>query len=344
VTEGYANPGLSFDGTWHAWSDCSNGAVVTCRLAITRAGVPNTFDTSAAAVRLQASFENPGQWAHFSNRLAALDRDKNLYIVDAATREPDRVATSVTAFLWSADDALVFATDGAIQRFSNGQVTTLTALQGPVTRLYPSPDELTVAFAQDDVDGWRLLAVDSHSGAVTDYGHIGAIPERNVVHSTVPAFAIAWPQDQHYLAVSAVGSPFLLQVFDRDGRQVARHFFNEGYAGELVWSPNNSELAISTYSPDRSRHEVYVLDASQPGGDVRHLLKGCRVVWSPDGRFLALKREPHTEGAGIVEVATGAHWQLAGNRVLTPVAWGLDDASAVHTALEPPLGSNVLGK
>ncbi|MGE0058057.1 MAG: hypothetical protein AB7T32_08735 [Dehalococcoidia bacterium] len=349
VTEGYANPGLSFDGAWQAWSDCGSGGVnATCRLAVTGAGVANTFDTGAAAVRLQAPSANTALWAHAESLLAALDVEKTLYVIEAASRTPTVIATGVSAFAWTADDSLLFAADTpegpGLQRYTRGRITTLAALDTPVTRFYQAPDGMTVAFAQEHTDGWRLLSVDAATGALTDYGHIGAVPERNAVHTSAPQFAISWSQDQKYLAVSAVGSPFLLQVFEIGGNQVVRHFFDEGYAGELVWSPDNRQLAISTYSPDRSRHEVYVLDASASGGDVRHLLKGCRVVWSPDGLFLALKREPHTEGAGIVEVATGVHWQLAGSRVLTPVAWGADDASAVRRALEPMPGSSVLGK
>ena len=80
--------------------------------------------------------------------------------------------------------------------------------------------------------------------------------------------------------------------------------FAEGYPGEIKWRPDGGELAVSTYDPQRTRHEVYIVEPAT--GVARHLIPGCIIVWSPDGRFMAVHKD-HEHGIVVADVATGAY-------------------------------------
>jgi dipeptidyl aminopeptidase/acylaminoacyl peptidase len=125
---------------------------------------------------------------------------------------------------------------------------------------------------------------------------------------------------------------------------VSTFFFEEGYAGELAWSPDGTQLAISTYSLDRTQHEVYVMDISA-GSAPRHLLDGCKIVWSPDGQFVAVKREPHdATGVAAIRVETGFHWSLTTDPQFVPLSWGEDMEAALALAAKPVPYAVQLGK
>ena len=120
--------------------------------------------------------------------------------------------------------------------------------------------------------------------------------------------------------------------------------FEEGYAGEIAWSPDGAALAISTYSLDRTQHEVYVLEW---GVDrvPRHLLDGCKIVWSPDGKFVAVKREPYKDpGLAVIRVDSGFHWPLTEQPSFIPLTWGVDEEQAVALAAKPLPYAIQLGK
>jgi hypothetical protein len=183
------------------------------------------------------------------------------------------------------------------------------------------------------------MTADTTSGRLIDYGVLHQTPSAEVT-----PFAIAWSHDQRYIAVGPIAAPYRLYVLDTlTGKLAATYDFEEGYAGELVWSPTANRLAISTYSLDRLRHEVYVVDPAADDAP-RHLLSGCRIVWSPDGGFLAAKSEPHTFGAAAVNVETGHQWQLSSLPGATPVAWGLDQQTALQLVQIPGRSAAVLGK
>ena len=183
------------------------------------------------------------------------------------------------------------------------------------------------------------MTVDTITGRLTDYAVLHEAPPEEGV-----PFAIAWSHDQRYVAVGPIAAPYSLYVLDTlNGELAATYEFEEGYAGELVWSPAANHLAISTYSPDRLRHEVYVVDPAVDAGP-RHLASGCRIVWSPDGGFLAAKAEPHTFGTVAVNVDTGHTWRLTPRPGMTPVAWGLDQQSALDLVQIPGRSAAVLGK
>ena len=336
--------GVSPDGLWQALKHCPDAEM--CKLVIVAAGSRfEAGDLDANAVELGANFAS-GEWARSGAVFAALDESGSLYLVEPAGRSARVVqACCVTAYAWTADDTLLIGGEGKFGTYwlaragIDEPITEMASVASPVTRFYESPDGLRFAFAQSDAKGLGLMTIDTASGRLTDYG---------VLHGPAgvegPQFAIAWSHDQRYVAVGPVAAPYRLFILDtRAGEVSARHDFEEGYAGELVWSPIANRLAISTYSPGRLRHEVYVVDTAGDS-EPRHLLAGCRIVWSPDGRFLAAKAEPQSLGAAAVNVDTGRQWQIAPLSGLTPVAWGIDEAAAIEQIQVPGRSAAVLGK
>ena len=160
-----------------------------------------------------------------------------------------------------------------------------------------------------------------------------------------PELAVAWSPSGRQIAVGPVDAPYVMYLIEPDSKTLVRAYsFDEGYAGELSWSPDGTQLAISTYSPDRTRHEVYVMDVASDGAP-RHLLDGCKIVWSPDSRFVAVKREPHdATGVAAIRVDTGYHWALSQSPQFIPVSWGADQQTAVALASQPLPYAVQLGK
>jgi hypothetical protein len=105
------------------------------------------------------------------------------------------------------------------------------------------------------------------------------------------------------------------------------YYLREGYAGEMKWSPDGSQLAISTYSLDRKEHNVYLL-GSLRSNELRFLNDGCLIFWSPDGRFIVAKREPHDLGVAAIRVSDGLSWTVTKIK-MTPASWGTDEAAAL---------------
>jgi hypothetical protein len=75
---------------------------------------------------------------------------------------------------------------------------------------------------------------------------------------------------------------------------------------------------VSSYDPDRTRHETFVVDPAS--GEASHLLNGCILVWSPDSRFLAVHGEPDP-GISLVDVHTGETGKLTHEMNDTPWRW-----------------------
>ena len=338
--------GNSPDGAWQALQFCPEAPA--CKLVIVPTNSTLTGDiTQTHAVELDGSFVS-GEWSRSGASFAALDDTGSLYTVEPFTREANVVqACCVTAYTWTAHEELLIAGQGKWSTYwlaragVSGPATKIdAALTSAITRFYEAPDATQFAFAQNEADGLALTTLDMPEGRVTRYG---ALHQSHEAEGATP-FAIAWSHDQRYIAVGPVQTPYELFVLDTETAVLtAAHTFEEGYAGELVWSPTENRLAISTYSPDRARHEVYVVDATA-GAKPRHLLGGCRIVWSPDGQFLAVKAEPHTFGAAAVNVETGHLWQLTTVPGMTPVAWGEDESSARQLIATPGRSAAVLGK
>jgi hypothetical protein len=353
----YVRTGLSSDGSLSAGSDCSQGGD-RCRLLILPAegqyAEPDDY-----AIELRAPFL-AGEWAPDTASFAAMDIEHALYFVDPESGSARLLAPAVTAYAWAEAGRLVFAAENgtgfATWRVSAGaDAELLSTTAAPVRQLFPSPDLASFAFAQDDPGGWRLLTVNSTDGQVVDFGHLGAGPSR--IEAEAPAFSIAWSPDQRYLAVGPVtnvGGPSFIRernaypvILLTPGApdSVRRYHFDTGYAGELKWSGDSSRLAVSTYAPNRVWHEVYMLDMASLDQAPRYLLDGCEIVWSPDGEFVAVKREPaHATAVAVIRVETGAYWHVADQLHLVPVAWGTSEEEAMRLAQQPVRRSAQLGK
>jgi hypothetical protein len=337
----YPEDGVSVDGRWQAginWEDDKAFLAI-----FDRDSDGDVQDTKA--VRLPESLVG-AEWAPESPLLAALDQSA-LYLVDPESGEASMVAEGVTAYAWAAGDRLIYATratDGA--RLSaldeDGRAFELAVLSGPVDRFYVAPERDQVLFTQDDPEGWRLLALNPANGRLHDYGSLGG--RTLFQQATSPALAVAWSPDERRFAVGPVTTPYVMFLVDPLSETWTTYTFEEGYAGEMTWSPDGKQLAISTYSLDRTRHEVYVMDVAA-GGEPRHLLDGCKIVWSPDGRFVAVKREPHdATGMAAIRVETGYHWALTTNPQYIPVAWGEDEEAALALTMNPVPYAVQLGK
>jgi dipeptidyl aminopeptidase/acylaminoacyl peptidase len=339
--------GVSPDGLWQAGIDCDDSG---CRVAIFDMKHPNDPDMQKR-VELGGSFL-AGEWARDASLLAAQDEDGGLYLVDPVSGDASLLGQRVTAYAWGAGDRLVFASqDDSGARLWGldelGRPVGLASLAGPVDRFYVSPQRDQLVFTQDSPAGWSLLGLDVAASQIEDYGHIGAIMgwSNSKAPRVAPQLAIAWSPDGNVFAVGPVSYPYSLHlVAPGSGQLVTTYYFDEGYAGELAWSPDGMRLAISTYSLDRKQHEVYVLDVAA-GEAPRHLLDGCKIVWSPDGNFIAVKREPHdATGIAAIRVDTAYHWALTTHEDLFPVSWGTDADKALALSLKPVPYAIQLGK
>jgi len=351
----YPSNGLSADGRWQAgigWRDEEALLVIS---DLSRPGQADNWQE----IRLPQSLVR-AEWAPKAPLLAAL-HEEALYLIDPLDGELGLVAESATAYAWGANDRLFYATQDAsgarlMGLDERGQAIELAALSGPVERFYVSPEHDQVVYTQDDAEGWRLLSLDPADGAISDYGNLGRAwlrdygntgfePVTRTATVQAPQLAIAWSPSGRELAVGPVSEPYVMHIIEPDSKWTLRSYgFEEGYAGEMVWSPDGAQLAISTYSPDRTRHEVYVMDVAAYGTP-RHLLDGCKIVWSPDGQFLAVKREPHdATGVAAIRVDSGYHWPLATEPQFVPLAWG-SDMEAARTLIAQPVPYAVqLGK
>jgi hypothetical protein len=344
---GSQDGGVSADGVWQAGSDCDEKGF--CRLAIYPVEAGNV-DLDEVSIALDGSFFM-GEWAPGANLFAALDGEWNLYLVEPETLTSMLIKPEVRDIAWTSGRQLTFAANegsgaGVWRLDLDSDPVRLASVESPIYQIFESPDGKQVAFGQEDPDGWRLLAVDVAGAALRDFGHLGAGGEW-WLQPKVSTFSIAWSPDMRYLAVGPVDPPFYLHVIplDAEGGAVRSYALEKGFAGELKWSPDGSELAISTYAPDRVWHEVYVVGMDALDAGPRFLLDGCEIVWSPDGVFVAVKREPTKAGAvAAIRVGTGDYWHIVNQYELSPIAWGEDEMAAFTQAMQPTLRSIQLGK
>ena len=340
----FAPSGVSAGGEWQAYSDCTTPS--KCSLGMS--SLAAAANAPRYVVELRAPYVE-GEWAPSDDRFAALDSQRNLYVLGPSDTAPTPLMTDVTTFAWAGEGALLFATEtngrGNLW-MTNGRAaaTPLAALDAGVDRLYASPDLSRFAFGQADQRGWRLLTVQVENGAIEDFGHLGA--NEAVVMENVPAFSIAWSPDQRRLAVGPVTDRYAVYIVEPGtGAPPRSYSFVSGYAGELKWSPDSAQLAISTYAPSRVWHEVYLIDVSEIDAEPRFVLDGCEIVWSPTGEYIAVKREPsHAEAVAVIRVDSGNYWHMAQGLGLAPVAWGSDEKGTLQLAQQPIRRSSQLAK
>ena len=172
--------------------------------------------------------------------------------------------------------------------------------------------------------GWQLYVYDDDAGKIVFVGAMGSDGPGGKPVEVPPfeqkvAMFIAWSPDGSKLAIGGgYEAPYFMTLVDLTTGSTHRTDFADGYPGEIVWTRDGRGLGVSTYDPERRHHGAYVVDPSTDAA--RYLLSGCHLVWSPDGRFLAMKGE-HDRGVGIVDVTSGDHVQLTHDPVDVPIAW-----------------------
>jgi hypothetical protein len=77
-------------------------------------------------------------------------------------------------------------------------------------------------------------------------------------------------------------------------------------------------IAVAPYDDALERYETWVVDPAT--GNQRYLTNGCRPVWSPDSRYLAV-RGMDTPGIALIDVATGERLQLTSDAAGVPLRW-----------------------
>ena len=320
----------SRDGAWAAWADCREtdcdlnidgpgGEQHTLRID----GFVDALDWSADGSALAYSV------AYYENDLFVR---RELAVLEPAAIDAARVVYTSTSefwspFAWDAADGLIVALGGSVPaqivRFDrDGSQSDVATAPASVGYFYPSPDRTLFAFTQDIAEGWRLMALDTATNEIRDFGNMGSDPAGVAPPAVLPQkgpMYVAWSPDSTRLAFGGgFEPPYVMTTVDvRDG-SVRRTEFMEGYPGEIEWSPDGSMIAVSTYDADRTRHEVYIVDPAS--GEARHVSSGCVIVWSPDGRFLAQHIDKE-HGIAIVDIASGAYGHLTDGPYDVPVWW-----------------------
>lgn len=317
-----ANEEVSADGEWRARSDCTEHG---CSFQLTGAdGAPRTFDAGAGA---ELRWSPTGHALAVKAYLGPGGSDLEV-IEDPGADEPRVIAGSdmpravrarqVGGFAWTADgDGLIAAIGDAgggvlVKLGLEGEEDSLAKLSGLPPFLYASPDGGRYAYTVDHPLGWRLYVYDAAGRSVIFSGAMGSDGPGGTPVSTRPdvksPMYIAWSPDGTKLAFGGgFEPPYVMTTVDVASGVAVKTHFAEGYPGEIKWSPDGSRMAVSTYSPDRSRHEVYIV--APASGVARHVFSGCLIVWSPDGRFLAshVEKQP---GVWVIDADTGERAQV----------------------------------
>jgi Tol biopolymer transport system component len=210
----------------------------------------------------------------------------------------------------------LIAMDGAVQASAPGGAG--------ASYFHPSPSGAFFAYTASSAAGWRLFTVNAATLQVTDHGAMGAdgpdgLPVPDAPGGGKGPMYIAWSVGGSRLAFGGgFDPPYSMTVLDLATGTTVRTPFASGYPGEIRWSPDGTQIAVSTYDTERTHHETWVVDPETGAGT--HLMNGCIIVWSPDSRFLAVHGE-NVPGIAIVEAATGARMQLTANSTDAPLLW-----------------------
>ena len=341
-----SKPGeVSADGQWRAQTGCDapgpSGAA-TCHLELTAVdGRSRTLDVNAEP-----------RWAPTGHALALRvirDGASTLAVIDDPASDaprslvPDALCRAdapcpvlaVGGFAWASDGkSLIVAVGDELSDEAQGGViarigldgsrySVLALTSGVPPYLYASPHGDRYAYTALHPLGWQLYVLDASAGTVVFSDEMGS-DGPNATPVSVPPdvkgpMYIAWSPDGSKLAFGeGFEPPYAMKIVDVMSGVVRRTEFPDGYPGEIKWSPDSTRLAVSTYNIGRTHHESYVVDPET--GVARDVLSGCVIVWSPDGRFLAIhgERDP---GVIIADVATLQHSQLTDVAGDAPIAW-----------------------
>lgn len=314
------------DGRWTAYPSCTQ----ECTLTITDG------NDGATILRFEGGASDP-RWSPDSARLAYivdLTRNDEVYGRELTLIDPSRPDEPVVLraidgyaampYVWEDATHIVLSVGDTIERLTlDGAREVIARPAGSIDFFYESPDGHTVAYTQADAAGWRLYTLDLETLSVIDRGNMGSDPAGiqppDVSSSAKGPMYVEWSPNGRQIAFGGgFIEPYFMTIVDLDTGNVVRTYFEEGYPGEIKWSPDGSRVAVSTYDVERTRHEVYIVDPAT--GDARHVSSGCVIVWSPDGRFLA-QHIDHTPGVGIVNVETGEYGMLTDVLGETPLWW-----------------------
>lgn len=273
-------------------------------------------------------------WAPGGHRYAVKlysGTEQSIIVGDPETGVVQEVASQsgIFGFAWDANgEAIIAAT--ADERGWNltsfaldGTRSTLVELQALPGYLYRPPAGDRYAFTASGDNGWRMMLYEGAAGTVRDLGPMGSDgPDGQPV--TVPPdqkgpLYIAWSPDGSKLAFGGgIEPPYLMRIVDVGSGMVQTTEFAEGYPGEIFWTNDGARIGVSTYDKERKRHEVYVVDPAT--GVARHVTSGCIILWSPDGRFIAVHGagEP---GIAIADVETLESGRLTYDRRDFPIRW-----------------------
>ena len=343
---------FSSDGVWRV-------VVESCLAEISCVTSFVASDGRKTHVDAIAAFAGPagigGHWAPTGHAYAytvfgpTLDAVSIVVIPDVSAPAPVAIYTAppgtiIASFAWHGDNEFVIAEDdGTAIRFAvvtrDGTRRTLDAAPvaaGSLVSLHTAPGAEGVAFSTLSADGWGLATIDIASGIVSGHSSAGTTGgstndcRPNLPSGSPPFFAEPVPRpapmgtssspDGSRLAfASSVQPPRTVTVLDLITNETAlRGPFPSGIPRELMWRPDGTMIAVATYDDAAMHYETWLVDAAT--GEQRFLLEGCRLVWSPDSRFIAV-RGSDTPGIAIIEVATGARLQLTQDGANVPIRW-----------------------
>lgn len=193
--------------------------------------------------------------------------------------------------------------------------------------VWVAPDQTIVAFV-DQTDDGAWMAVWEHSG-VTRLAQLAGPGSPPLVSGDktsaraadgVPLLAAWSPDGSQFAYGSATDGQDVFHVVDSRGWSERSYGLDDGFVGELVWSPDGKNVAISSYSRDGKDHTVYIADAA--GGGIGRLVDGCLIVWSPDSQYLAVHRDPYYEpGLWLFSIDGLERRLLSDDGGATALAW-----------------------
>ena len=193
--------------------------------------------------------------------------------------------------------------------------------------VWVAPDETVVAFV-DQTDEGAWMAIWEPSG-VTRLAQLAGSGSPQLVGGGkggaraadgVPLLAAWSPDGSRFAFGSAIDDQDVFHVVNSGTWSERSYGLDDGFVGELVWSPDEQYVAISSYSRDGLDHTVYVADAAS--GWISKLVDGCLIVWSPDSSYLAVHRDPYYEpGLWLFSIDGLERSQLSDEVGATALAW-----------------------
>jgi hypothetical protein len=299
---------------------------------------------TATLLRLEYAACNAWEWSPDRNAIAlnvlTLDGRVQLVVIDGETPQAraliDGAAQNIMAIVWHGNRLLVsgdFAGRPGLRWLTlDGTLTPIADISSAPMYFYPSPDGPSAdgtrfLFTQSAPDGWQLWVLDSATDDITNLGNMGSDPANASPPSQVspensakggPMY-IAWSPDGTQVAFGGgFEPPFIMTTVQIETGARAVTEFPSGYPGEIRWTADSTRIAVSTYDIERTHHETWVVDPVTGAG--RHLMDGCVIVWSPDGRFLAVHGED-IPGITIINADTAERAQLTHRSDDAPVEW-----------------------